>query len=330
MPELGEVEDHLPTPVSDEAEWADAVKVAFSLWFHIPDRPDELARFPNLVVPSEQTLRSWQAVLDQSAEPVVRARLGDLLWQLPAKPRRHRQSRIASQAYEQLAGRWTGLDAKNAQIRALQLALELDDRARAASLIATAMSEFDTTIDDAAPGVSFGYLGILVYAPPGLRSTDLPSRFERAKTVYAAQPHLLKQLIEMQMHLAGSDPVQRAALDQELIHVFLRAAEQSAGLASYLHLQSAIQAAQNYPALRDIAMAHQREFDLTSLGRKPPRTRWKSILIVCADIELASWTDQTGRRRSRKCSNCLRPADTPMPTARKPVHRLIVMCFASQ
>lgn len=261
-----EVEFNLPTPEADEMALADAMQEAFSQWLSLPDDPYQSGRFPDLGEPPEQSVQAWQAVLDLTNEPVVQARLGDLLWQLRAKPRPDQRAAIASSAYEQLADRWAGLDAKNALMRALQLTLAVGcDRPRAAALVASAVDRFDASIDNAPPGVSFGYLDVLVFAPPDLRSVDLASRFERAKTVYAAQTHYVQQLIDLQKHLAAGDVVQRAELDRESVGVYLRAAERSVGLESYLHLQSAVISAKNCPELRDIAMKRQRAFDLGSL-----------------------------------------------------------------
>lgn len=261
-----EAKANLPTPEADEEDVSDAVEKAFSVWFAQPDNLFDPGRFPHLVEPEAPTLAAWQAILTLSAEQIVQARLGELLWQLRSKPRPDLCARSAMAAYQALAERWEGMDAMYALVRALQLALTVKDTSTAATLVAAADSQFDATIEDPPPGVSFGYLEVLVCAPPELRPADLESRFARAKAVYAAQPQMLQQLMNMQKQLAGGDHAQRAALDREAIQFHLQAADASAGMTAFMHLQSAVDAAQNYPDLRDDALARLRGFDLTSLN----------------------------------------------------------------
>lgn len=101
-----------------------ALERAYTAWLDIPfyhDRPSEL----HTVESDKELLPTWRAIFDAASHPILRARLGDLLWTLKHAPRPDIAAWAAIGAHLELAETWEGIVAMQALTRAIDLSVVL-------------------------------------------------------------------------------------------------------------------------------------------------------------------------------------------------------------
>jgi hypothetical protein len=153
-------------------------------------------RFPPALVDiDEADAAAWQAALAAVDDPAVQARLGDLLWERRAKPDPHLAAVAAMDGLLALAAdeRWRRMERAHFLSRALELATQLRDTARASATIERliAFAEADLTGTDGGPGLSLGALRPLVVLPPEQRPDDLDEMLQRVSEKYGADPYIV-------------------------------------------------------------------------------------------------------------------------------------------
>ncbi|MCB0879779.1 MAG: DUF4209 domain-containing protein [Thermoleophilia bacterium] len=151
-------------PIQDEEkqrQWAGAYAPSFTF-------ANGQVSPPSLQSAPEDTLECWISALDLTTNPVVAARLADLLWERKVKPKPHLFARRAIEEYLNASafdGNLHALSRGDGLERALILTLELrdDDLANA---VADRMYEFAhsevTNSQEERPGVSVPLLAMLV------------------------------------------------------------------------------------------------------------------------------------------------------------------------
>lgn len=113
-------------------------------------------RFPPALADIEEAdVKAWQAALAAIDDPAVQARLGDLLWERRAKPDPHFAAAAAADGLLALAAdeRWPSMERAHFLSRALELATQLRDTARASATIERllAFAEADLARTDGGP-----------------------------------------------------------------------------------------------------------------------------------------------------------------------------------
>ncbi|MFC5490603.1 hypothetical protein [Dokdonella soli] len=249
----------------------EALRIAFGLYLKRPHDFGTEGRFENLEGVSDAQVALWSHAFALSTEAVLIARLGDLVWERRFQPRPDRAARHAIAAYLELADRWDGLEGMLCAARASELARALRDRDLTTDAYALAGRQFNRTIDDISrPGVSMGYLRLLVHAPSEFRPADLSQRIVRAKATLGATTYLYEAVLDLERLLAAGDPARLRALQVEHAQRLAEDAD-GTGLASLLHLQRASVVAEHLPEIRGPLLQRIRAIDLATVGFKEIR-----------------------------------------------------------
>ncbi len=167
-------------------------------------------RFPPALADiDEADVAAWQAVLAAIDDPAVQARLGDLLWERRAKPDPHLAAASAIDGLLALAAdeRWRSMERAHFLSRALELAAQLRDAARASATIERllAFAEADLAGTDGGPGLSLGALRPLVALPPEQRPDDLDEMLQRVSEKYGADPYIVTSVADLRSPLLDGD-----------------------------------------------------------------------------------------------------------------------------
>jgi hypothetical protein len=155
-------------------------------------------RFPPALADIEEAdVAAWQEALAAIDNPAVQARLGDLLWERRAKPDPHLAAAAAADGLLALAvdERWGSMERAHFLSRALELATQLRDTARASATIERmfAFAELDLAGTDGGPGLSLGALRPLVALPSEQRPDGLDAILQRVGAKYGADPYIVTQ-----------------------------------------------------------------------------------------------------------------------------------------
>jgi hypothetical protein len=261
-----EVTDLLNTNPRLDPAIRTALGRAYSVWLDIPfdhDRPSVL----DTVDSDTALLPTWRAIFDASSHPVIRARLGDLLWTLKHGPRPDLVARAAIDAHLELAEIWEGLAAMDAVARSIDLSLGLSEVERATRGYAIARAGFEETLPNLqAPRVSIGYLKILAIASRQYRTADLPALIERAKATFV-EPDLHDAILTIELRLARGDEPQTRAIQAARGRAMAQAAEAEPDpTRKYFRLQQALALAEHHPELRSELLKNVHGFDLSTLA----------------------------------------------------------------
>jgi hypothetical protein len=263
-----DVVDLLKHIETDDATTLEAISLAFRSWLRFRHNKDQPSEFAFAIDPTSDAIALWRKVYEQSTEPILRARLGDLLWTYKSQPRPDVAVRVAIEAYLELAERWEGIEAMHCVARAADLARNRKDTKLIEKTNAIAERMFYETVDDTStPGVSLGYLNILAFAPSKLRPKNLRPLVDRAKAVFKADANMSDGIVEIEAHIASGVDAQLQALQAERVEIWERqAAEEADPLRAYFFLRRALGFAESLPEQRERILKKVRSTDLTKLG----------------------------------------------------------------
>lgn len=244
-----------------------ALRVAFMRWVPFRLNADIEHPFPDVGAIEDGVVRLWREALEFAELPLLRARLGDLLWLRRSQPRPDLAARTAIDAYLILGESWDGLDSLACVARAVALARAVNDQPRCQAAYALARRRFDEALTDTRrPGVSLNFLRMLAVAPVPHRPQDLDAVLQRAEEALGQDPRYFETITDLRLHLAGDDQARRAALQEVLAERWAEFARNSAGVAQIVHLQRALVLAQHMPALRTRLLQQQAQIDPATLG----------------------------------------------------------------
>ena len=253
--------DDVQTP--EAIEQVEALRRAFSLWFHL----DAELVFPNLTDVPANVVEQWNHALAVSTHAVLRSRLGDLCW-LRKINRPHEAARAAITGYLSLSDIWDGVAGYACVSRALNLARavgEADSVKRIYELAEQRAKEY-LPVTGGPDISSLRYLQLLVAAPVRERRPGLAELLQRARVLFDHDPYHVHTIIELQQQLVGDDHAARRELQRQLARRWGLAAERDHGMAKLFHLQTALEAARNEPEVRADLLRQQREINLATLG----------------------------------------------------------------
>lgn len=196
-------------------------------------------------VEPEQAL-AWAEIHGLVHEPAARARLGDLLWTKRATDQPHLYARDAVAAYREVAEQWADLDAGDALMRSLELALQLEDADEAQLTAARIVRAAQVAIaeSDQKPGVSLRLLQSLVAMP--LPPGEVDDLLEQAEARYRANIHVGDSIAAMRGTRAGSDQAAVERIRRELLQRWLDYAAASDPLVALHHLQHGLELAKTF------------------------------------------------------------------------------------
>lgn len=175
-------------------------------------------RFPPEVSEIEDIdVQAWMEAFEEIDSPVVKARVGDLLFERRAGSRPDLYARGASDALLALVDRdeWADIERTRLLSRALELAQAVGDRERTEAAIAQilAFAEYELDNPESKPGVCLRPLRSLVDLASEDRPDNLDQLLVRCAERFGADPNLMDNIVELRVRLL--DEESRKQLRQE-------------------------------------------------------------------------------------------------------------------
>lgn len=202
---------------------------------------------PPLPQVDEDTLAMWADVCDAVDDPLLQARLADLLWMRRMHPRPDLRARQAVDAYLTLADRpsWRDILSAIALMRALELATSLNDAQLVQRVVDRIVVEVRDSMCRQPPqsGVFLRLISALAQLRSGIGPAVVDTLLEEAARVCAEDPFNYETVLNLQIAHSRGDPEQTAALALERVRSWRALADRSTGLLRLLHLQRALEVA---------------------------------------------------------------------------------------
>ncbi|MGK3202743.1 DUF4209 domain-containing protein [Amycolatopsis sp. MEPSY49] len=228
----------------------------------------------------------WANVVDATTSSAVRARLHDLLFALGRQPK-HKHAEEACRAYLELGtGSWSSLYRVRALARALDIARQMNRNDLADEVVKQIITNARECLDSAEwqPGVSLRLIGRLVEEknpPPGV--DDL---LAAARARYTGDPYIEVDTAMMQRRLAKGDKDALERIDREIVGIWTKAAEASAGLQKLGHLTKAVDYARDHGQTDLFAAATTA---LQAIGIEDLEMQTFRVPVEIPDEEIRKW-----------------------------------------
>lgn len=229
---------------------------------------------------AESDVEAWAEAFDALEAPVIRARLGDLLWERRWQPRPDLRARAACDALLVLVGRddWKAIERARLLSRALELARAVGDDERKQSAVNASLSfvEADIAADQGGPGVSLVPLRSLVDLAPEERPEPLDDLLVRVGERYGADPYIADAVAELRVRML--DKVGRQDLRRGQVARWREEATKGDAMMRVIRLEQALELAKTFE-LQDEAEEVRRELG----GIRPEQLDLKEI---SAEVEI--------------------------------------------
>jgi hypothetical protein len=203
---------------------------------------------PPLADLEDADVDAWREALAEIEHPVVQARLGDLVWQRRSRPDPHLAASAAVDGLLALAAdeRWRPMERAHFLSRALELASETRDAARASSTtkMLLAFAEADLAGTDGGPGLSLGALRPLVALPAAGRPDCLDAVLQRVGDKYRNDPYIVTAVADLRSPLLDDEA--RADLRRSQVQHWREQAAAVAGMLRVHRLETALELARRY------------------------------------------------------------------------------------
>lgn len=231
---------------------------------------------PPLEMIDENMIDAWTQVYEQSDSPIVRARLGDLLWlrKIGDRPDLYARSAISSNN-ELGGGNWNELYRAYCLIRAFELSREIGDQELQRNIVERLLMATQDSIksEEPKPGVTLRLLQPLLdlteHEQPNILNEIIDTSFE----VYADNPWILDSLFNIKAKRIPDQKQQlRTRFDQ--VKRWIEEAENSDGIIRMHNYQHALEITRNY-GLNDLADEIRR----TIQGIRPDELDLKEVTV---------------------------------------------------
>lgn len=208
-----------------------------------PPRPDEV---------SDDVRQVWRWSLDAVVDPIVQARLADLLY-VAGGPSGHDLGRRAAAALLELTDEeaWEPIYRADCIGRALEILAELNDREALAAAGARAVSLTELFLTEEHAGPPFVALRSVIALKPRNRPEGLPRLLEAVIARFAGTTHEASALGLAAE--AATDPQERAAFHRRQLEARVAEAHRADGLGKVALLQRAIDFARTHDLHADAA-----------------------------------------------------------------------------
>lgn len=206
-------------------------------------------RFPPEVSEIEDVdVQAWMEGFEEIDSPVVKARVGDLLFERRAGSRPDLYARGASDALLALVDRdgWADIERTRLLSRALELAQAVGDRQRAETAMARILAFAECELDnpESKPGVCLRPLRSLVDLAPEERPDNLDQLLVRAAERFGADPNLMDNIVELRVRLLDEEG--RKQLRQDQVARWREEATKGNGLLRAFRLEKALEIARTF------------------------------------------------------------------------------------
>jgi hypothetical protein len=250
----------------------------------------------------DATLQLWQELFESIDDPVVRARIGDLLWVRRAGPAPHRRAVEAAEAYLVLADRqgWHAMYRAQCLTRALELARETNNRDLLRGVIDRIAIAARTSMAAAEPqpGVARRLIEGLCALPRREQPAELDDLLDLATKTYEGNPFVFEVFIDLQMSRVRQDPDRVKELARVEVARWRAAANGQPGLIRLRHLQRALELARAHglrAEMEELRLAVQgiseEEMGLQSVEAQIQIPREQIERFLAGIFEGDSWKD---------------------------------------
>lgn len=255
---------------------------------------------PRLGDVPEQDVASWRGALDETEDPKLVSRLGDLLWERREQPRPDMAARRACSALLSLADAedWSSMEKTDGLIRALEISSELSDLDLEGQAVTAIVKQVDVELATSAdrPGVTFNLLRALVELPRGRRPPELAHLIERSEQVYGEDPHQLESAIELVAALAPIEEL--PALRERQALLWREKGREAEGILKSAFLERALDLARTHglaELARDLRVELQNitdeDLDLKVLSAEVKISSEDVEAFVNHFVRFDAWTD---------------------------------------
>ncbi|SEP53810.1 DUF4209 domain-containing protein [Amycolatopsis saalfeldensis] len=228
----------------------------------------------------------WAEVVDAAASSLVRARLHDLLFALGRQPKPEHAEQ-ACRAYLELgAGSWSSLYRGRALARALDIARQMNRNDLADDVVKqiTANARESLACAEWQPGVSLRLIGRLVEEKNPTPGVD--DLLAAARARYAGDPYTEVDTAMLQRRLAKGDKDALERIDREIVGIWTKAAEASAGLQKLGYLTKAVDYARDHGQTDLLAAATTA---LQAIGIEDLEMQTFSVPVEMSGEEIGNW-----------------------------------------
>lgn len=222
----------------------------------------EVGTFPPRPTEVIDEVRSlWRSATGVVDDPIVRARIGDLLYVAEGK-RAHADGRAGARELVRLAGlaEWSAIDRAVCLSRAMEVAAELNDRELLETATLKVIALIDELLGDEHPGPPFILVRALIALKPDRRPECLDELLTRVIQRFDGDPAQERALALAAR--ATSDDERRRVLRSRQLELRIREIETAEGLAKVSALQSAIELARRHGFAAEAADLLKQQQDL--------------------------------------------------------------------
>src|SRR5258706_857068 len=210
---------------------------------------------PPLSTIDDESISSWNDVLEKTTSPLIRSRLADLLWVRNWGRRPDLCAQQAIDSYLQFAkGNKIEFEHVNSLIRALELAKEINhtDKKMAVvvEILGATIKELNSGTDR--PGISLTLIEALMSLPKGEIPNEVDDLLQSALNIYKDNTWILENVFELQTRRVDLEKQKEIRKLQIGKWVEESEKESSQGIARMAHLEHALELARNY-GFSDIA-----------------------------------------------------------------------------
>ena len=203
----------------------------------------------------------WRSARDAVDDPILRARIGDLLYVAEGKSA-HAEGRAGARELVRLAGltEWRPIDRAVCLSRAMEVMADLNDRDALQTTVQDAVALIDELLGQEHPGPPFIVMRALIAVKSGQRPDGLDDLLDRVIKRFEDSP-----ACEPALALAAratSDDQRRLGLRYRQLQVRMEEIETAQGLAKVSVLQRAIELAQRYGFAAEAAVLLKQQQDL--------------------------------------------------------------------
>lgn len=262
-------------------------------------------RFPPLLREiDDEMIEQWADLYERVDLPIVRSRVGDLLWIRRHGERPDVYARGAAEGTLELAtsAKAADIDLVDVLERGLEIALEISDRDLLvripAQMMAIARAEME--FDEHRPGIPLGMLGPLVDLPAGSRPPELFELLGQVRERYSDDPHIEDSAIDLMAALTDGDG--RIRLRREQVGNFLRASETGDGMLRQSFLLKALEAstkhglvAESLEIRKQLDEMSEDEFDLKRISAEVEVEREEVERFRRAFLDADDWDEFVSR-----------------------------------